>query len=146
MSNGKYPNLFEPVILGKTLYKNRIFYSPTGYKEQPVDEPASYYERKAIGGAASVCVGDGAVAEDGLARFNQLRLDLKTTVPALEQISSAIARHGAVPAIEILHGGNCAHYSASVSGKLYGPTHMVTEAGLEVFEMTEEMILKSIED
>src|SRR5690554_4512865 len=116
MSNKKYSHLFEPIILGKTLYKNRIFYSPTGYKEQPVDETASYYERKAMGGAASVCVGDAAIAEDGLARFNQLRLDLQTTVPALEQISSAIARHGAVPAIELLHGGNCAHYSATLSG------------------------------
>ncbi len=142
----KYPNLFEPIILGKTLYKNRIFYSPTGYKEQPVDEAACYYERKALGGASSVCVGDAAVAADGIARSNQLRLDLKSTVPALEQISSAIARHGAVPAIEIEHSGNCAHYSAELGGKLFGPVHMTDAAGIEIFEMTEEMILKNIED
>jgi 2,4-dienoyl-CoA reductase-like NADH-dependent reductase (Old Yellow Enzyme family) len=94
--SSKFPHLFEPIILGKTLYKNRIFYSPTGYKEQPVDEAACYYERKAMGGAASVCVGDATVAADGIARSNQLRLDLQSTVPALEQISSAIVRHGAV--------------------------------------------------
>ena len=144
--NCKFPNIFTPIVLGKTLYKNRIFYSPTGYKEQPVDEAACYYERKAMGGAASVCIGDAAVAEDGIARSNQLRLDLLSTVPALEQLSSAIARHGSVPAVEILHGGNCAHYSAGLSGKLYGPVHMVTEAGFEVLEMTEEMILKNIDD
>ena len=55
--NSKYTHLFEPIVIGKKLYKNRIFYSPTGYKEQPVDEAASYYERKAMGGAASVAVG-----------------------------------------------------------------------------------------
>jgi 2,4-dienoyl-CoA reductase-like NADH-dependent reductase (Old Yellow Enzyme family)/thioredoxin reductase len=142
----RYPRLFEPIVLGKILYKNRIFYSPTGYKEQPVDEAASYYERKAIGGAASVCVGDAAVSADGISRQTQLRLDLQSTVPALEQISSAIARHGAVPAIEILHSGYYAHYSAELGGKLYGPVRTVSDAGVEIFEMTEEMILKSIED
>jgi len=142
----KFPHLFEPIVLGKILYKNRIFYAPTGYKEQPVDEAACYYERKAMGGAASVCVGDAAVAADGIARSNQLRLDLPNTVPALEQISSAIARHGAVPAIEIEHSGNCSHYSAQLGGKLYGPVRTVNEAGADVYEMTEDMILKSIED
>ena len=47
MSN-KFPHLFEPIVLGKRFFKNRIFYSPTGYKEQPVDEAACYYERKAL--------------------------------------------------------------------------------------------------
>ena len=142
----KYSHLFEPIVLGKRLYKNRIFYSPTGYKEQPVDEAACFYERKAMGGAASVCVGDGAVAPDGIARKNQLRVDLRTTVPALEQISAAISRHGAVPAIELLHAGNCAHYSADNGGKLYGPVAGEDAAGHPVYAMTEEMILRNIED
>ena len=111
-----------------------------------MDETASYYERKAVGGAASVCVGDAAIAEDGIARVNQLRLFQQSTVAALAQISSAIARHGSVPAIEMLHAGNCAHHSAELFGKLYGPVRTVNEAGVEVYEMTEEMILKSIED
>ncbi len=145
MSN-KFPHLFEPIVLGKRFFKNRIFYSPTGYKEQPVDEAACYYERKAMGGAASVCVGDAAVAADGIARSNQLRLDLTATVPALEQITAPIVRHGAVPAVEILHAGNCAHYSASIGGKLYGPVHTDDGNGHVVYEMTEEMILKNIED
>jgi len=142
----KYPHLFEPIVLGKRYFKNRIFYSPTGYKEQPVDEAACFYERKAMGGAASVCVGDGAVAPDGVARKNQLRVDLLTTTPALEQISSAIARHGAVPAIELLHAGNCAHFSADNGGKLYGPVAGKDAAGHEIYEMTEDMILQNIKD
>lgn len=142
----KYPHLFEPIILGGKFYKNRIFYSPTGYKEQPVDEAASYYERKAMGGAASVCVGDAAIAPDGVARANQLRLDLRSTVPALEQISAGIIRHNAVPAIEILHAGNCAHYALECGGKLYGPIAGDDGHGHEIFEMPEEMILKNIKD
>jgi len=142
----KYSHLFEPIMLGKRLYKNRLFYSPTGYKEQPVDEAACYYERKAMGGAASVCVGDAAIADDGVARGNQLRLYKSETVPALEQITAAILRHNAIPAIEILHAGNCAHFSAANGGRLYGPTDSEDAAGNRIFAMTEEMILKNIED
>ncbi len=142
----KYPHLFEPIVLGKVFYKNRIFYSPTGYKEQPVDEPVNYYERKAMGGASSVCVGDGTISADGAARGNQLRLDNRRTVPALEQISAGIIRHNSVPAIEILHAGNCAHFALENGGKLYGPVAGVDGHGNEIYEMTEEMILATIKD
>lgn len=143
---GKFSHLFEPISIGKKLYKNRIFYSPTGYKEQPVDEAASFYERKAMGGAASVSVGDAAISLAGAARGSQLRLDIPDTVAALEQISSGIVRHGAVAGIEILHAGNCAHYAAGLGGKLYGPSEGVDAAGHPIYEMTEEMILRSVEE
>ncbi len=141
----KFPHLFEPILIGKRLYKNRIFYAPTGYKEQPVDEAACYYERKAMGGAASVCVGDAAAAPDGVARASQLKLYTTQTIPALEQISAAISRHGAVPAIEILHAGNCARFSQSEGYPLYGPVHTDDGRGHVVLEMTEEMILRCVE-
>ena len=144
--SGKFSHLFEPIVIGRRLYKNRIFYSPTGYKEQPVDEAASFYERKAMGGVASVSVGDAAISLAGAARGSQLRLDIPDTVAALEQISSGIVRHGAIAGIEILHAGNCAHYAASLGGKLYGPSEGVDAEGHPIYEMTEEMILRSIDE
>lgn len=32
-----YPHLFEPIQLGKTLFRNRIFASPTGHHEMTPD-------------------------------------------------------------------------------------------------------------
>ena len=62
----KYPHLFSPLRLGDTIFRNRIFASPTGVfyadtAHRPINETICYYERKAKGGAASVCVGDAMV-------------------------------------------------------------------------------------
>ncbi|MDR2487068.1 MAG: 2-enoate reductase, partial [Clostridiales Family XIII bacterium] len=59
----KYPHLFEPIRLAGTYFRNRIFASPTGWQEmtdngQPYPESSFYYGRKAMGGVASVAVGE----------------------------------------------------------------------------------------
>ena len=66
MSVLKFPHLFEPLIIGKTVFKNRIFASPQGSSyltdaEWPTSDVTVYYERKAIGGAAASCMGVRAV-------------------------------------------------------------------------------------
>ena len=55
----KYAHLLSPIKIGGQQFKNRIFHSPTGVSIDPERYCIGYYERKAIGGAASVCVGDG---------------------------------------------------------------------------------------
>ena len=67
----KYENLFKPIRLGNTLFRNRIFASPQGFYNVGADcfpnpETAAYYERKAIGGFASICVGDCIVDIPGM--------------------------------------------------------------------------------
>jgi 2,4-dienoyl-CoA reductase-like NADH-dependent reductase (Old Yellow Enzyme family) len=58
-----YPHLFAPIRVGNAVFRNRILASPTGYvdikSDCSLDERAIlYYERKAAGGAAAVCVGE----------------------------------------------------------------------------------------
>lgn len=58
----KFPHLFTPLRIGNTLFRNRIFSSPTGPQyttstNRPFETTMNYYERKAMGGAASVCIG-----------------------------------------------------------------------------------------
>ena len=60
MSEFKYPHLFEPIVLGRQFFRNRIFNSPTGVAIEPERYSCAYYERKAVGGAASVCIGDAS--------------------------------------------------------------------------------------
>ena len=59
----KYPHLFEPITLGNSVFRNRIFSAPTGFQNGdhlnlPGKELIAYYELKALGGAASVTMGD----------------------------------------------------------------------------------------
>ena len=59
----KYPHLFEPIRLGKTTFRHRIFASPQDHPDltanlQLTSEARAFYEVKAMGGFASVCVGN----------------------------------------------------------------------------------------
>ena len=74
MSEFKYSHLFEPIVLGNQLFRNRIFNSPTGVEIDPERYSCAYYERKAIGGSASVCIGDACPNEFGRVRPSQINL------------------------------------------------------------------------
>ena len=72
MSKLVYEHLFTPISIGNVFFKNRLFSSAQDYPgltsgERFLTEEAAYfYERKAAGGFAAVCVGDMLVdAEHG---------------------------------------------------------------------------------
>lgn len=134
----KYPHLFSPIQLGDTLFSNRIFASPTGVfysdvNHRPINETICYYERKAKGGAASVCVGDTMVdAEHGVHGEYCLLMEDKSLMPVLNKLSSEINRHGAVAAIEMFHAGSAASVSFQEGHVIYGPQdeHVVGALGI----------------
>ena len=114
MYNCKYPHLFSSIQLGNTLFRNRIFAAPTGVsyadaKHRPINETICYYERKAKGGAASVCVGDAMVDSEHSqhGRYNMM-MDDNGIMPVLNKLSSEISRHGAVATLEMFHAGSAA--------------------------------------
>ena len=154
MYHCKYPHLFEPILLGDTLFRNRIFASPTGgqhthYQNHPINELISYYERKSIGGAASVCVGDAMPdGEHALANGAHILLDDVSGKPHLNKLSENIRRHGAVAAIEISHGGNSARISYGQGHKIYGPCECESVGNfgqkLHAYAMDEDMIRYTI--
>ena len=103
----RYPHLFEPIRLGRQLFRNRLFASPTGFQDTNESgwlppEAAAYYERKAIGGAASVasceCIVD---SEYGLGTPRHFRLDDPMSHFSLARIAHAVSRHGAVASCEL---------------------------------------------
>ena len=68
--NKYFPNLFKPMKVKKTTFKNRIFGSPTGSKELTdhnhlTEKSVEFLRRRAQGGAACVCLGDIVVHETG---------------------------------------------------------------------------------
>lgn len=162
----KYPHLFEPIQLGNTLFRNRIFASPTGHHEMTPDcfpdaEVVAFYEHKAMGGAASVCVGDCIVdTKTGQSHVKQIHIDDPLVVPSLTAVAAAISRHGAVASAELSHDGKFSHVSELVGGLIgqygpclkpgmegetYGPVEGCSPGGHPIKAMPEELIYYIIE-
>ncbi|NLB29921.1 MAG: NADH:flavin oxidoreductase, partial [Clostridiales bacterium] len=150
----KYPNLFSPITLAGTQFRNRIFASPTGLqyadpKNRPTPAGIAYYERKAIGGAASVCIGDAMVdSEISLANGYHILLDDETFDAHLNKLSEAITKHGAVASMELSHGGNASRISYAQGNTIYGPSACDTVGikGIRIHaeEMTREIMDRTI--
>ena len=150
----QYPHLFTPIVLAGQLFRNRIFASPTGmhyshYGNRPNNETICYYERKALGGAASVCIGDAMVdSEISQSTGGHILLDDPSCRSHLSKLSESIRRHGAVASMELSHGGASARASFHQGHKIYGPSEMDTEGAfgqrIHAYEMDEEIIARTI--
>ena len=147
----KYPHLFEPIRLGKTLFKNRIFASPISEraldsKNRPTADCIAFYEQKAMGGAASICVGDCVVdSTHGLYGESMLRLDDPETHRPLNLLSTAVSRQGTVASVELQHAGLYAAGSRRAGNQIYGSVGGIDAQGNEYLEMPEAVIYETIE-
>jgi 2,4-dienoyl-CoA reductase-like NADH-dependent reductase (Old Yellow Enzyme family)/thioredoxin reductase len=151
MSALKYPHLFKPLKVRGAVFKNRIFSAPQGYYNVGPDgfpnaDCIAYYEAKARGGMASVCVGDGVVHSPTGSKGNLPRLDNPLSRASLATLAASVSRHGCVATMELNHGGM---YTRGQE-KVYGPSAMnkadAYHAGLEhVLEMPEDMICEIVE-
>ena len=151
-----YPHLFEPIRVGDTLFRNRIFSSPTGSPDVTLEgifseDVIAYYERKARGGAAAVTLGEAIVdSKYGKRHPYQLSLDTRNSKFNLARLADKIRRHGAVPSMELQHSGlkMTPNIETPVFGMgsavAYGPSECESE-GHRVYEMPEEMIWEIIE-
>jgi len=151
MYSCKFPHLFSPVTIAGVTFRNRLFASPTGAstldsRHFPIEEAYAYYERKAIGGAASVCVGDCLVSPNARNNNGHIYIFDDSSYVSLAGLAESITRHGAVAAIELQHCGSHATVSAEHGEQLYGPSEYTNNNGFYVIEMTEEQILEVIDD
>ncbi len=148
----KYPHLFEPLTLGRTQFRNRIFAAPVGLEHYPADNMfpgddfIAYFERKAEGGAATVSIGSIMADNDRGAVGATIRLDDPHALAPHFRLTSCINRHGAVADAELQHCGPNAYYSHYALGnEIYGATDGVNGLGMEVKAMPEDIILQTIE-
>ncbi|WP_230397394.1 NAD(P)/FAD-dependent oxidoreductase [Novisyntrophococcus fermenticellae] len=147
----KYNELFNPIVLGTTQFRNRIFASPIGLVHfqdnlHPDEKLIAYYERKAQGGSATVSVGSAA-ADNGRSIIGPtLRLDDPTALAPHYRLSQCISRHGAIADIELIHAGANAYYAKLGFGnEIYGAFPSINGLGMEVPGMPEEVIFDTIE-
>lgn len=138
-------------MLGKTMFRNRLFASPISgrsldFKNRPNNDCIAFYERKAIGGAASVCIGDCVVdTKNGLYGEYMIHMDDPMTHHSLNLLSTAITRHGAVASVELQHGGLYSMGSHFSGNTVYGPCGGTAPYGYEYLEMPEDVLLRTIE-
>ena len=145
-----YPHLFSPIRLGKQWFRNRIFASPISGRSldslnRPTAECVAFYEEKARGGAASVCLGECAVDSlNGLYGEHMIRADDPRNHHAFNMLTAGITRFGSVASAELTHAGLYAHAVRAAGRTVYGPVDGVTADGGEYREMPEEMIEATI--
>ena len=142
----KYPHLFSPIKIGDVVFRNRIFGSPTGHMDfhadcSPTDDCIAYYERKAMGGAATVCVGECHI-NPVVSRMGSMSIDITddAIMRAMFKLADRITRLGAVASMELQHAGRYANARLGPSAGYIddNPSDPCTA-------MTEEQILETIQ-
>jgi 2,4-dienoyl-CoA reductase-like NADH-dependent reductase (Old Yellow Enzyme family)/thioredoxin reductase len=146
-----FPNLLYPLKVGNVVFRNRIFNAPMGHTEiaydgQPTIDGVMFFERKAIGGAATVAEGEVAVdpAEFRVGRWpRQITRMNNYNYP---RFASVVSRHGAVPVIELYFSGGGPHPASKMLGTpLEGPVEITTPDGKKYPPMTEKRIFEIID-
>ena len=145
LSEPKYKNLFKPIILGNQFFKNRLFASPQDnpdltYHHFLTDDARAFYEAKAIGGFASVCIGDFMV-ESGKGYSHPFQLDGSGLMgqASLTRTARDITKHGAVATVELNHAGHMTNVIEE-GGFVYGVADGVRPDGTPTRAYSEERI------
>jgi 2,4-dienoyl-CoA reductase-like NADH-dependent reductase (Old Yellow Enzyme family)/thioredoxin reductase len=136
----KYPHLFSPLTIGGVTLKNRIVAAPMTYPILTSDgcltpEAIAFYELRARGGAAVVTVSE-VIVDSATGKYYpiQVILDAPNAKDSLAMAARAVKRHGAVPSIELSHGGKY----ALTDGPALGPSNDYRDGVLVAREMTTE--------
>jgi dimethylamine/trimethylamine dehydrogenase len=126
----RYDILFEPVKIGPVTAKNRFFQVPhcNGMGHVRPQSHAAMRGVKAEGGWAVVSTEEVEIhPTSDVAPFIEGRLWDDRDIPALELMTNAVHRHGALAAIELVHAGMNASnvYSREIS---IAPSHIANPA------------------
>jgi len=102
--------LFSPFQLKEITFKNRIVMPAlasffTGEAGTITESTVAHYRRRAAGGPAMVMMEACAVSPEGIVSPKQTRIYDDLHIENLSKIASVIESEGAVPAIQIHHGG-----------------------------------------
>lgn len=147
--NRKFPNLFSPLKVGNAILKNRIISAPMTFPVLTADgcltpEAIAFYELRAKGGAAVVTVSELIVQGSGRYYPVQVLIDAPNAKDSLATAARAVKRHGAIPSMELSHGGKYSLTSPE-NPVSYGPSDEFVNGVQTVREMPGEKIREIIE-
>lgn len=147
----KYPHLCEPITIGRVTFRNRMFSAPMGGTDITPEcsigpRTPGFYELRAKGGAAAVTASELIVHPETDASC-MFHMDLQTpgNLAGWTFLADAIARHGAVPSVELSHSGQYAGtYLLDTEKKKsltqYGPSDWTRPDGIPVKALTRKQI------
>ncbi len=134
----RYPKLFEPLQVGSTVYRNRLFAAPSmasfvSEGGRPTEALMGYYREKAKGGAAQVTIGDTPVDQEHAPTFPGMYLT-KSNMAFLGELACCIKQYGAVATYELNHGGWMANPQLSGNPPI-SSVSFIRQDGVRVVEM-----------
>lgn len=151
MDSRKYPHLSQPITIGRTTFRNRMFSAPMGGTDITNDgcigpKSTAFYELRAKGGAAAVTVSELMVhpRTDGSHAYH-LDESILNSLASATYTADAIRRHGAIPSLELSHSGQFAGTYMTDKTRQHnlnqwGPSDGVRADGVPVKALTKDMI------
>jgi len=110
-----YENLFEPISLGPTKLRNRIFNPPHGTTLGAgglvSDELIAYHEARARGGAGLIILEGMAFHPSFAFESAYLNAGRDDIIPGMARLSRACSRHGTAVFGQLFHAGRSVRYS-----------------------------------
>ncbi|QIB68711.1 FAD-dependent oxidoreductase [Aminipila butyrica] len=152
MMNSKYPNMFSPLKIKKTTFKNRVLAAPvttnrvTMNNGTPTPEGIDVFETRARGGFAQITLTESFVDFEFAARHDHgiNLVDPNRTVHHMESVAiltEAIKAHGALASIQFNHVGNVNHPDTCINHQNpIGPSAFLRHDGVQIDEMNEAMM------
>ena len=147
----KFPHLCQPITLGRVTFRNRMFSAPMGGTDITADcsvgpRTPGFYELRAKGGAAAVTASELVVhPQTDASHMFHINLTTPGNLAGWTFLADAVARHGAVPSVELSHSGQYAGtYLVDKDKKKsltqFGPSDWVRPDGIPVKALTREQI------
>lgn len=142
----KYPHLFSPMQVGRTVFRNRIVAAPThhSFASAPDDRinrcGVETYGARAMGGAAAVTIGEGKLDDlNSTGHTGHIDCFTEGSIRALQWYAEYVHTCGALASIEFNHSGQFAQpeFNPQHIGPM-GASACRMPNGLECREMTEE--------
>ena len=146
MTNSSYPHLFEPLDLGFTTLKNRIFMASMHVRFEllgrPVERAAAFYAERARGGTALLVTGGYGPNPQGVIEDGADCLNSPDQVAEESKIPAAVHDAGGKIVLQILHAGRYAKVDNPVgASSLPSPINP-----REIHALTTEEVEQTIDD
>ena len=146
MTNPSYPNLFQPLDLGFTTLKNRIFMASMHVRfelmDKPIERAAAFYAERARGGTALIVTGGYGPNLQGVIEDGADCLNSPDQVAEERKIPAAVHEAGGKIVLQILHAGRYAKVDHPVgASSLPSPINP-----REIHALTTEEVEQTIED
>lgn len=149
----KFPHLCSPIQIGNVTLRNRMACAPMGGTDITPEgaigpKSTAFYEHRARGGASVVTVSEVVVHPETDASANyHLDEDTIGLLSSFTYTADAIRRNGAIPSMELSHGGVFGSIwsdASRCSPIKFGPSAVKQAGEPEVFELSTEQIKEII--